>query len=925
MNELQETRKKNARNIFLTTFFATFVVSLYYFLPVSGVPVQFASANIQLGLLALVSLISLWLNQRNTKRSVSLLLGATALSLVVMALHIRGLDVFFAVLILAFTFGTASNTLKPKDARKAIYGSFVLAIFFILLYVLDPLERPLMVEGIEAWIVASIFLVIYLLLILQRFSTYALRTKLILAFILLSYLGITVAFGFSSIFLRQVLIRNAEDRLLAGARSAANNVDAYLLSRLDTVATTATYIDIRGYLLLPAEERKGTPTEYQVQNLLYTLANRDTDALSYALLDINGLNIVDSNTSAIGSEESDQEYFNFPLNSQKTFVSSIQYLEENSNEGVFFFSSPVQNDMGNIIGVFRAKYRASALQELLVSEENIAGEDAFSVLFDSNHIVLAHARDENLIGKIAYAPSPQDIANLRKRNLIPASLETNEASLNIKAIEEGLNKFAKTPFFSSSETPIGVPVTGAVAQLKNIPWLIISAQPQAVFLAPVQTQARRSVLSALILTVLAAFSGVGLTTLLVRPISNLQDIAKSFSEGNLDVVAKIETEDEIGSLARTFNNLSTRLRDTFEALEDRVEERTRELEQRSAYLVGAAEVGSVAATITDIDELAIQVVELIRKQFNLYYVGLFLLDEKNEWAVLKAGTGQAGEIMLKNNHRLKVGDGMIGWTAKHGESRIALDVGEDAVRFENPVLPETRSEGALPLRSRGRVLGAITIQSTQPAAFTPEIIATLEIMADQVAIALDNAALFAKSEAALEAERRAYGQLSQEDWLDLLQRHHLPAYISNAEDYVYTDSAQMLSQRKKIQDRSVLEEKGLTALIPIKIRGKTLGGIRLRKSEEEGAWTKEQIELAEVLAGEVSIALESARLFDQSQRQAAQERVVGQAAARMRETLDIENVLKIAAEELHKALGKVQTEVWISPEDESGYPSGAKK
>jgi|APSaa5957512622_1039677.scaffolds.fasta_scaffold07260_3 GAF domain-containing protein len=348
-------------------------------------------------------------------------------------------------------------------------------------------------------------------------------------------------------------------------------------------------------------------------------------------------------------------------------------------------------------------------------------------------------------------------------------------------------------------------------------------------------------------------------------------------------------------------------------LEKRVEERTRSITERSAYLESSAEISRQVASITNTDELINDVVTRIQKGFNLYYVGLFLVDKNNEWAVLEAGTGEAGKTMLANKHRLRIGEGMIGWCVKNANSRIALDVGEDAVRFENPVLPETRSEGALPLRSRGRVLGALTIQSVEAEAFTPEIITILQTMADQIGIAIDNAELLAKSEAALSAERKAYGYLSQEDWLALLLKKKTPSYISKK-----GMDAQPIEGDKKLtvlEDKQMLENNGLTATIPIKIEGHILGGVKLQKDEEQGAWTKKELELAEILVERpLSVALESARLFEQTQRRAAQERVIGESAARIRETLDIESVLETAAQELHKILGKVETEVWIDAE-----------
>ena len=180
----------------------------------------------------------------------------------------------------------------------------------------------------------------------------------------------------------------------------------------------------------------------------------------------------------------------------------------------------------------------------------------------------------------------------------------------------------------------------------------------------------------------------------------------------------------------------------------------KQVESEQADLIGAmtkltmqlqtaAEVSRAASSILDMDKLLPNVVELIRTHFDYYYVGIFFVDEPGEWAILRAGTGEPGEKMLAIGHKLKIGDSsMIGWCISHREARIALDVVEDGVRFKNPYLPLTRSEMALPLITHTNIIGAMTIQSSLPSAFSPADMTTLQTMADQVATAIVNARLF---------------------------------------------------------------------------------------------------------------------------------------------------------------------------------------
>ena len=187
-----------------------------------------------------------------------------------------------------------------------------------------------------------------------------------------------------------------------------------------------------------------------------------------------------------------------------------------------------------------------------------------------------------------------------------------------------------------------------------------------------------------------------------------------------------------------------------------------EAEHRAIWSQTAAEVSRAAGTVLEMEELLQQVVNLVQSRFELYYAGLFLVDQgatgaegPGNWAELRVGTGKAGRQMVEQGHKLEIGgESMIGQCVATKQPRIAMDVGKEAVRFANPFLPETRTELALPLVSRGQALGALTIQSQLPAAFSMDDIAVLQTMADQLAIAIDNANLIELAHARAEREQR---------------------------------------------------------------------------------------------------------------------------------------------------------------------------
>jgi GAF domain-containing protein/HAMP domain-containing protein len=413
-------------------------------------------------------------------------------------------------------------------------------------------------------------------------------------------------------------------------------------------------------------------------------------------------------------------------------------------------------------------------------------------------------------------------------------------------------------------------------------------------LAEARSQARMAGMAVIVF-------GLGLAVIfrrgVARPIQRLTGVAAQIIAGDLSARAQVESGDEVGRLAETFNDMTDQLRRTLRDLE----QHTHDLERRSGYLEASAEVSHAATSILDTDQLIHQVVELILEQFGLYYVGLFLVDALGEWAVLQAGTGEAGQAMLARGHRIKIGEGMIGWSIANSQARVALEVGKDAVRKPTAELPETRSEAAIPMRSRERVLGALTVQHTVPGAFGPAAIAVLQTMADQVAVALDNAQLLAASQAALEAERRAYGELSREAWKQLTQgRLDL--------GYRYSQSGVTPLSRTEVPSGDGGQELPELTL-PIRIRENVVGKINAHKPNESGGWTQEEISLLETLVEQLSQALEGAQLYQDTQDRATRERLVSEITSKMRESLDVDTVLQTAVREMRQALSIDQVEI----------------
>jgi GAF domain-containing protein len=336
-------------------------------------------------------------------------------------------------------------------------------------------------------------------------------------------------------------------------------------------------------------------------------------------------------------------------------------------------------------------------------------------------------------------------------------------------------------------------------------------------------------------------------------------------------------------------------------LENLVQKRTRDLVRRSNYLEATTEIAREVTSTLNRQQLLAQVARLVSERFACYHAGIFMLDATQQWAVLQAASSEGGQRMLARGHRLQVGSqGIVGYVTGRGVPRVALNVGADAVFSNNPDLPETRSEIALPLRARGQVIGALDMQSLELQAFGEEDIAVLQTLADQVALAINNAQLFEQAQAAVEAERRAAGEITGQAWQNLIRSQTKTLAYIRRQDGLTAADATFQPPAPPTGGPAPVQDEPTRLIVPIKVRDQVIGVMDANRPE--GEWTSEQIALVETLTEQLGVALESARLYQDTQRTAAQERVIGEVAGRIRETLDIETVLKTTASEIRQAL-----------------------
>jgi GAF domain-containing protein len=338
---------------------------------------------------------------------------------------------------------------------------------------------------------------------------------------------------------------------------------------------------------------------------------------------------------------------------------------------------------------------------------------------------------------------------------------------------------------------------------------------------------------------------------------------------------------------------ATNLANELEKGQTELREHSENLEKRSLQIRTAAEISRSISGVLTREKLLQDTVELILKSFNLYYVGLFLVDETEHFAVLQAGTGEAGTAMLAAHHQLPIAESsMIGWTIINRKARIALDVGKDAIRFANPYLPDTHSELALPLISGDRALGAITVQSSQVQAFDQDDINILENISGSLATSLENSRLFEQTQTALEELRVAQRSYVTRAWSDIGREQNEFEYTASANTYSSQDNTSSID-------------------VPLTLREQIIGQLHLEGDQD---WTPEDKNLIEAVASQAALAMENARLLEESQQSALRERIVTEITGKVWTAPNTDFILQTAIKEIARVMHADDAIIEINPD-----------
>jgi GAF domain-containing protein len=364
---------------------------------------------------------------------------------------------------------------------------------------------------------------------------------------------------------------------------------------------------------------------------------------------------------------------------------------------------------------------------------------------------------------------------------------------------------------------------------------------------------------------------------------------------------------------KELSDTNSELSDVKVNLEKRIEERTLEIQNlnrqaqaRSVRLQNITDISQEISSSTSLGmkEMLTNIAKNISDKFGYYHVGIFLLDEKRDYAILRAANSQGGQQMLARRHQIKVGGtGIVGYAAQSGRSRIALNTGADAVFFNNPDLPETRSEISLPLKFENSVIGILDVQSTEPSAFSEEDASTLGAIANLLTIAIRNLQLLEQDSAGSMASAAKIASFNRKEKQGGYS--YRPEGITAAN--IQIDNEPAIKKALTTGEVTVLHQTSLTIpstiVVPVKLRDQVIGLLHIESAEANRKWTEDEITLVQSISDRAAFALENARLLEDATRRAEQEETIARVTTKIGASTDFDRILQTTIQEIGQALG----------------------
>jgi GAF domain-containing protein/HAMP domain-containing protein len=878
----------------------------------------------------LISLRLIW-RERLILAAQLLVFGLT-FSCVVFTLFIAGFGLTLAVTAMLIGLLIANMTLPQRQANQTLIINIALSIAIVPLDLYLPLDR-LTIPILEIYlpIIAGSLALIYSYFIVRQFSSYSLQTKLILAFLVVSALSVGTGIFFMSRDLRRTINENAGSRLKNAADTQALAVGNLLNQQIDRLqalsANQNLQNEVRGLNAIYEDEPQvireqleQIDQQWQVAlnndpliqdrlgNKLATelLAFRDyfPDHIELLITDKYGALLAATNRPS-SYYQADEAWWRAAFNNGQgaTYISQPAF-DQNSGKFAFIIALPLRvHPTGEVIGVIHSAYRLGALRKFLDSVQ--LKQAGYADLY------LPDGRVFSVSSVGPAAPNPDYLDN------IGANSTVDYALFNYK---NNLSLVSQSPVRTENDEKA----------VTNLGWTLVVHQRQTVALAPIDEQFRTALILALLIMGAAALAALGVAQLLAGPITRLTGVAAQVAAGDLNAQAAVESGDEIGTLATSFNTMTKQLREFIDSLESRVSARTQQLETM-------VKIGQRLTGILDLSDLLREVVNRTKETFNYYHVHIYLLDEKGEMLLLAQGYGEAGAEMKARGHNISMAapKSLVAQAAREGRIVSVADVQADPNWLPNPLLPETRSEMAVPIILGSHVVGVLDVQSERASGLGQEDETTLQALANQVAVAVRNARLFTETQDALYEAQRLQQLYTGQSWEKLLtsrstnyefRQPTLPALkeVSTPEAVAALKQKQTVELRLPNRARATDGHGGgspkvqaPTALAtPLKLRDQIIGVLGIHSDDLNLQWTADEIALIEAVSEQMSLAIENARLFEESQRNAWRDQIISESTAKVWSSAEIEEVMRTAVAQLGEKLRASEVVIRLGTEEE---------
>ncbi len=423
---------------------------------------------------------------------------------------------------------------------------------------------------------------------------YTLRAKLLTAFLIIVMVSLAVLTLLDAGIMRKALTKSAQESLTSASWQYANRLDGYINGRLASINAESKLPSVVKYA-----EKSNKQSQQSMQALLLALQSKEnTTVESYGILNLSGVNVSDSNFKLIGKDESKHAYFLEAIKTKKAYFSAVTF--ERYNQAVIHFSSPIYNNQGAIIGVLRARHNAEVLKQLVLSARGLAGQRSFAMLLDENLLRLVHGRRSDLQYTLAANHDDKTMAALLQKKRVPVGL-INKSAENLSWVKSVKAAENKSNLIEVNFYGLGTDLfLTSVIKMEAAPWVLVFAQPKDAFLQPIDEQIRSSLLLATAIAAMVILIMLGVTQFLLGPIRRLTEVVQLIGQGNLNVIANVEANDEVGGLAKAFNNMTLSINALVDNLESEVDQHKLTAESLTK-ISQAIEHSPVSVMITDLD------------------------------------------------------------------------------------------------------------------------------------------------------------------------------------------------------------------------------------------------------------------------------------------------------------------------------------